>query len=352
MAFKIASSPHINTTLQTASIMKRVVLCLLPGIAAQLYFFGMGTLIQIILAVSVAYIAEASIMKLRKRSVKYALNDNSALVTALLLAIAIPSLAPWWIIVLGTLFAIVIVKHMYGGLGHNIFNPAMAAYVMLLISFPVQMTSWVAPQNLAINPADIMTSMQVIFWQSAQYGVEYFQLGVDGIAMATPLDSIKTDLSMGLTTTESLQKGIFSEGFTQGWFFINLLYLAGGLVMLKLKVIRWHISGAIIISLLICSGFFFLISPDTYASPVVHLFSGGTMLAAFFIATDPVTAATSPRGRLVFGAMIGLMIYVIRTFGGYPDAVAFAVLLANMCAPFIDHYIRPRSYGHRSGNSL
>ncbi|MGI2173379.1 electron transport complex subunit RsxD [Shewanella ulleungensis] len=350
MAFKIASSPHVSTSLHTKTVMKRVALCLIPGIAVQSYYFGLGTLIQLLLAVSVAYLAEAAVMKLRHKNIKATLSDNSALVTASLLAVAIPPLAPWWLIVIGTLFAIVIVKQLYGGLGNNVFNPAMAAYVLLLISFPVQMTSWVAPQTIALNHADLVSSLQSIFELNAQYSAEYFRTGVDGITMATPLDTLKTDLSMGLTTTESLAKPIFSGMTTQGWFWVNMAYLAGGLIMLKLKVIRWHISGAIIASVFVCASFGFLISPDTFVSPLMHLFSGGTMLAAFFIATDPVTAATSPRGRLIFGAMIGVLIYLIRTFGGYPDAVAFAVLLANMCAPFIDYYVRPRSYGHRTGN--
>jgi electron transport complex protein RnfD len=316
----------------------------------QSYYFGFGTLIQLVLAVSIAYCAEAAVMKLRHKNIKATLADNSALVTAALLAVAIPPLAPWWLIVIGTLFAIVIVKQLYGGLGNNVFNPAMAAYVLLLISFPVQMTSWVAPQTLALHKADVLSSLQSIFELNAPYLAEHFRLGIDGTTMATPLDTLKTDLSMGLTTTESMSKPIFSGMAAEGWFWVNMAYLAGGVIMLKLKVIRWHISGAIIASLFVCASFGFLISPDTFVSPIMHLFSGGTMLAAFFIATDPVTAATSPRGRLIFGAMIGVLIYVIRTFGGYPDAVAFAVLLANMCAPFIDYYIRPRSYGHRTGN--
>ncbi|MGX9460302.1 electron transport complex subunit RsxD [Shewanella sp. A14] len=350
MAFKIASSPHVSTTLHTNTVMKRVALCLIPGIAVQSYYFGYGTLFQLLLAITVAYLAEAAVMKLRNKNITTTLMDNSALVTASLLAVAIPSLAPWWIVVIGTLFAIVIVKQLYGGLGNNVFNPAMAAYVLLLISFPVQMTSWVAPQTLSVNSADLLHTFNSIFQVNSSYAADYFRLAIDGRTMATPLDTLKTDLSMGLTTTESMTKDIFSGSVGEGWFWVNLAYLIGGLIMLKLKVIRWQISGSILVSLFVCASIGFLMSPDTFVSPMMHLFSGGTMLAAFFIATDPVTAATSPRGRLIFGAMIGILIYVIRTFGGYPDAVAFAVLLANMCAPFIDYYVRPRSYGHRAGN--
>ncbi|UJF23537.1 electron transport complex subunit RsxD [Shewanella sp. OMA3-2] len=350
MAFKIASSPHVSTTLQTAKVMQRVALCLLPGIAAQLYFFGLGTLLQIILAVITAYAAEAIILRLRNRPVIPTLADNSALVTALLLAIAIPPLAPWWVIVIGTLFSIIIVKNLYGGLGNNLFNPAMAGYVLLLISFPVQMTDWVPPISVAQDSVNMSYAWHAIMGSSAELVNVGHNLAIDGTTMATPLDTLKTDLSMGLTTTESLAKPIFSGMVGAGWFGVNLGFLIGGLIMLKLNVIRWHISTGILVALFVCASFGFLLNPDTHVSPIMHLFSGGTMLAVFFIATDPVTAATSARGRLLFGAMIGILIYVIRTYGGYPDAVAFAVLLANMCAPFIDHYVRPRAYGHRSGS--
>ncbi|MEC4725262.1 electron transport complex subunit RsxD [Shewanella sp. D64] len=350
MAFKIASSPHLSRSFKTSTLMQRVILCALPGVATQCYFFGWGVLIQVTIAIAVALLSEAVVLRLRKRPVVDTLKDNSALLTALLLGIAIPPLAPWWLIVIGVVFSIVVVKHLYGGLGHNIFNPAMAGYVMLLISFPVQMTSWVAPMMLASQPVDILGSLQLIFLNASASDIEAYKLGFDGLAMATPLDTIKTDLSMGLTSTESLSKSIFNDGFGVGWFWVNMAYFAGGLVMLKLKVIRWHIPAGILISLFVCASVGFLLNPDTHAGPLLHLFSGATMLAAFFIATDPVTAATSIRGRLLFGALIGLLVYMIRTYGGYPDAFAFAILLANLCAPFIDHYMKPRTYGHRSRN--
>ncbi len=343
MAFKIASSPHLSRHFNTSTLMQRVLLCALPGVAVQCYVFGWGTIIQILIAMTVAISSEAAVLRLRKRPVIDTLKDNSALLTALFIGIAIPSLAPWWLTVLGTMFAIVIVKHLYGGLGHNIFNPAMAAYVMLLISFPVQMTSWVTPSTLLNQPIELLASLQIVFLGASSSII-------DGIAMATPLDTLKTDLAMGLTSHESLAKPVFSDGFGVGWLWINLAYLAGGLIMLKLKLIRWHITVGLLASLFVCASIGFLLNPDTHAGPLLHLFSGATMLAAFFIATDPVTAATSVRGRLIFGALIGLLVYIIRTYGGYPDAYAFAILLANLCAPFIDHYMKPRAYGHRAGS--
>jgi len=242
MAFKIASSPHVTRNLHTSTVMQRVILCLLPGLVVQCAFFGWGTLIQVLLAIIVALSCEAAVMKLRNRSIKASLSDNSAMLTAILIGVAIPPLAPWWMIVMGTVFAIVIVKHLYGGLGHNLFNPAMAAYVLLLVSFPVQMTSWIAPSTVALNTPSVIDSLQLIFNVGAHGGMDQFRLGIDGISMATPLDTLKTDLSLGLTTTESMTKSIFDGGTGIGWFWVNLAYLAGGLVLLKLKAIRWHIG--------------------------------------------------------------------------------------------------------------
>lgn len=254
--------------------------------------FGWGTLVQVLLAILVALSCEAAVMKLRNRDIKASLSDNSAMLTAILIGVAIPPLAPWWMIVMGTAFAIVIVKHLYGGLGHNLFNPAMAAYVLLLISFPVQMTTWIAPSTVALHSPSLSESLQLIFNIGAHVNLEQFRLGIDGIAMATPLDTLKTDLSLGLTTTESLTKAIFDGSTGVGWFWVNLAYLAGGLVLLKLKAIRWHISTGVLLGLFVASSIGFLLSPDTQGSPLLHLFSGATMLAAFL--SQPIPSQLQP----------------------------------------------------------
>jgi len=237
--------------------MQRVILCLLPGLVVQCAFFGWGTLVQVLLAILVALSCEAAVMKLRNRNIKASLSDNSAMLTAILIGVAIPPLAPWWMIVMGTAFAIVIVKHLYGGLGHNLFNPAMAAYVLLLVSFPVQMTTWIAPSTVALHSPSLVESLQLIFNIGAHVNMEQFRLGIDGMTMATPLDTLKTDLSMGLTTTESLTKAIFDGSTGVGWFWVNLAYLAGGLVLLKLKAIRWHISTGVLLGLFVASSIVF-----------------------------------------------------------------------------------------------
>ncbi|AHJ74099.1 electron transport complex subunit RsxD [Kosakonia sacchari] len=350
MVFRIASSPYTHNQRQTSRIMLLVTLATVPGIAAQLWFFGWGTLIQIILAIISALAAEALILKLRKQNVSAILADNSALVTGLLLAISIPSFAPWWMVVLGTVFAVVIAKQLYGGLGHNPFNPAMIGYVVLLISFPVQMTSWLPPYEIARTVPGFMDALQVIFTGHTAAGanMETLRIGIDGVSQATPLDTFKTSLHAGHSVEQILQSPIYSGMLAgAGWQWVNLGYLAGGLFLLWQKTIRWHIPVSFLLTLAICAALGWIFAPQSLAAPQLHLFSGATMLGAFFILTDPVTASTTNKGRLIFGALAGVLVWLIRSYGGYPDGVAFAVLLANITVPLIDYYTRPRVYGHR-----
>jgi electron transport complex protein RnfD len=328
--------------------MKWVALCALPGLAAQTYFFGWGTIIQLILAIVIGLGLEALVMLARKRHPMSALRDNSALVTAWLLAIAIPPLSPWWIIAIGLIFAIVIAKHLYGGIGQNLFNPAMVAYVVLLISFPVQMTSWISPNELQATAISSGDAFSLIFTGFNLEGLSLQQIrtGIDGVTMATPLDAFKTALTTGNTASEALTQPQFGSLAGIGWEWVNLAYLVGGLILIKVRVINWHIPVSFLLSLTLISSLFMILTPGTTASPLIHLLSGATMLGAFFIATDPVSASTTVKGRLVFGAFIGAMVFIIRSWGGFPDGVAFAVLLGNMCVPLIDYYTKPRTYGH------
>lgn len=350
MAFRIASSPFTHNRRSTGSIMLLVLLAALPGIATQWYFFGWGNLIQILIAGLAALGAEAAILKIRKLPLRQTLGDNSALLTALLLGVSIPSLAPWWLIVIGTVFAIVISKHLYGGLGQNPFNPAMVGYVVLLISFPVQMTSWLPPDTLQSVSPGFADTLHMIFRGVTLDGhtMQQLQLGVDGISQATPLDTFKTGLRAGHSAEQLLAQPIYTGVIAGlGWQWVNIAFLAGGLFLLYTHSIRWHIPVSFLVSLALFSTLGWLFSPESLVSPVIHLFSGATMLGAFFIATDPVTASTTNKGRLLYGVLIGLLVWLIRSFGGYPDGVAFAVLLANICVPLIDYYTQPRVYGHR-----
>jgi len=350
MVFKIASSPFTHNQRNTSRIMMLVCLATVPGIITQWYWFGSGTLIQVLLGIAAALFAEALVLQLRKKSPRAYLKDNSALLTGLLLGISIPPIAPWWMVVLGTVFAIIIAKQLYGGLGHNPFNPAMIGYVVLLIAFPVQMTTWLPPNTLAAIAPGPLDSLNLIFHGITSSGqvLQEYRLDIDGISQATPLDTFKTGLHSGRSAESLLQLPLFSGTLAGvGWQWVNLAYLAGGVFLLARGTIRWHMPVAFLATLALCSTLGWLIAPDKCLPPLTMLFSGATMLGAFFILTDPVTASTTDRGRLIFGALVGLLVWLIRTSGGYPDGVAFAVLLGNITVPLIDYYTRPRPYGHR-----
>ena len=304
--------------MSTNQVMRHVIYALILGVGAQVYFFGLSVLVQITLAVITALAAEALILRMRGMQIAPSLRDGSAALTAILLAIAVPSIAPWWIIVLGVLFAIVFGKQLFGGLGNNPFNPAMLGYAFLLISYPLQMTQW---------PSEFQGVLGI------------FELsGIDVLTGATNLDYAKTQLMLG----ESIGALTF-ESVSQLW--INLGFLLGGLYLLLRRIIFWHIPLSLIIGLALMSGILYLVDPANFSSPVFHLINGATMLAAFFIATDPVSASTTPLGRLIYGFAIGVIIIIIRVFGGYPDAVAFAVLLMNITVPLIDYYTQPKVFG-------
>ena len=338
---KISSSPFVSSGNSVSRIMLLVLLALIPGILAQLYFFGWGLIINLAIAIPTALASEGLMLRLRQRPIKTFLSDYSAVLTATLLAIALPPFVPWWLVFIGVAFAIIIAKQLYGGLGYNPFNPAMVGYAMLLIAFPREMTTWLPAQ---VHDISLMDNLRYSLFNILPAGRE-----LDSISMATPLDTVKTQLGLNLTLAEIDSK--FNELFGMlaglGWEWVNLMFLAGGLAMIFMRVISWHIPVAVISSLFICAFVFQLADVDTHASPIFHLFSGATMLGAFFIATDPISAATTVRGRLYYGAGIGILTYTIRSWGGYPDGFAFAVLLMNMAVPTIDYYTQPRVFGHR-----
>lgn len=354
MAFWIASSPHNHIQNKTSALMRLVIYATLPGIFAQWYFFGWGNLIHITLAIASALIAEFFILSLREKKIPEQIFDGSAILTAILLGVSLPALAPWWISVVGAAFAIIIIKQLYGGLGHNPFNPAMAGYVMLLISFPVQMTSWQPPLQLLAIDLTLFDTLTVMFTSFTPdgYSVEQIRTHIDGYTMATPLDTVKTNLTLGLTITESMNNTVIGKNFGIGWEWINAGFLAGGLFLIAKKAIDWITPFSFLFSLFIFSFIAYSFSPDTNASTMFHWFNGACMLGAFFILTDPVSGATSAKGRVVFAVLAALLVFIIRKYGGYPEAMAFAVLLCNMCAPLIDQYTRPRTYGHKTEQNI
>lgn len=335
------SSPHQHGDHALASMMRQVLYALIPGTLAALYFFGWGVLINVVLAVMFCTGFEALSLKLRQRAISPALGDYSAVLTGWLIGVAIPQLAPWWLLLVACFFAIVVAKQLYGGLGYNPFNPAMVGYVVCLISFPAQMTSWLAPDALQQADVSLGAALTYVFSGQLPNAISW-----DAISMATPLDLVKTELRQNLTLTEIHQNPLFGTFSGQGWEWVANFYFLGGFYLLYKKVISWHIPVAVIIGLGAPAFLFYAINPDYYASPAFHVFSGAAVIGAFFIATDPVSGSTTVIGRLIFGAGIGLLTYIIRTWGGYPDAIAFAVLLMNMATPMIDHYTQPRVFGH------
>jgi Na+-translocating ferredoxin:NAD+ oxidoreductase subunit D len=341
MEFQTLSSPHTSRPNRVDKVMLQVVLALIPGTIALIFYFGWGVLINLILAVASALAFEALVMKLRKRPALPTLFDLSATVTALLFAIAIPPLLPWWLVVLGMAFAIIMVKQMYGGLGYNPFNPAMAAYVLLLISYPVDMTSWLPPGLLAEHNLSLSQILAAKFAGLLPDG-----LNMDAITMATPLDEMRTKLDQDQMISEIRLSPLWGDFGGRGWEWVGNWFLMGGIWMVYKRTITWQIPLAFFSGLVGIAALFWMFDPESYPFPLFHVFSGGAILGAFFIATDPVTACTTRAGQLIYGVAIGVLVYIIRTWGGYPDAVAFAVLLMNMAAPTIDYYTRPRVYGH------
>jgi electron transport complex protein RnfD len=345
MKFATHTSPHGPVPSTVTWQMAQVLIALVPGIIALTWYFGYGGLINITIATTTAVLGEALVMKLRNRDIRSTLADLSAIVTAVLLGMALPPLLPWWMTVVATLFAIIFVKQMYGGLGYNPFNPAMAGYVLLLVSFPVSMTQWLAPIMLNEHPLAFSETLRVIFTSELPTGLSW-----DAVTSATPLDEMRNQLNQNKMISEIQVSPLWGDYGARGWEWVANWLLLGGLFLLWRKVITWHIPVSMIAGMLTITGLFWLFDQESIPFPAFHLFSGGMMLGAFFIATDPVTASTTKKGQLIYGAMIGVLVFIIRTWGGYPDAVAFAVLLMNMAAPTIDYYTRPRVYGQREDN--
>ncbi|MBK6897772.1 MAG: RnfABCDGE type electron transport complex subunit D [bacterium] len=317
----VSASPHVHAGQDVPWIMRQVLLALLPGLLAGLWFFGLGALRVLVLAVAGCLACEWACARLVKRPAT--LRDYSAVVTGVLLAMNLPSGSPWWLVLIGSVVAIGLGKAVYGGLGYNPFNPALVARVFLLISFPVQMTTWVVPQGPGT--------------------------ALDAATGATPLGAIKEAVGLGRTVADAGAPGLrdLLLGNVGGSFgeVSALALLLGGLWLLWRGVIRWQVPVAFMAVTALVTGIAHLADPAHYASPLVHLLGGGLMLGAWFMATDMVTSPVTRRGLLIFGAGCGLLTAVIRLWGGYPEGVSFAILLMNAATPLIDRWTRPRVFG-------
>jgi electron transport complex protein RnfD len=331
--------PYVLKETSVQRVMLQVLAALLPGVAAYVWIFGPMILVQLAIATAAALAGEAFMLKLRNKPLGLFLGDGSAVVTGWLIALAFPPLAPWWLVVVGVLFAIVIAKHLYGGLGQNPFNPAMIAFAVCIVSFPALMSQW-PPVDLKAGFAD---QLALVFG---------FAPRLDAMSGATPLDALKTGLKLGEGNTAVAN--ILADAHTfghfagKGWEWVMGGYLLGGLWLWQRKVISWHAPAGFIAGIALLATALWLWQPTAFASPLFHLFSGGAMLGAFFIVTDPVSGCTTPKGKLIFGLAAGALAYLIRVFGGYPDGVAFAVLLLNICVPLIDLYTQPPIFGKKA----
>ena len=331
-----STPPYLLKNASVQRVMLQVLAAMLPGIAAYAWIFGPIILVQLALATATALAAEAAMLKLREKPLAMFLSDGSAIVTAWLIALTFPPLSPWWLIVTGTLFAIVIAKHLYGGLGQNPFNPAMVAFAVCIVSFPALMSQWPSV-GLQVSFAD---QARVVFGLLPR---------LDAISGATPLDTLKTALKLdegSVSVTQLLaDQTVYGFFAGRGWEWVTGGYLLGGLFLLWRGIISWHAPVSFIAGLTLLSGMLWAYQPTQFANPLFHLFSGGAMLGAWFIVTDPVSGCTTTKGKLIFGFVAGALAYLIRVFGGYPDGVAFAVLLLNICVPLIDHYTQPAIFG-------
>lgn len=344
MKFATPPAPHWREAAGVPAMMRQVLYALLPATVAYIYFFGPGLLLNMLLATLAALATEACALRLRGRAAAPFLGDGSAIVSAALLAFCLPPLTPWWVTVCGTAFAIGIAKHAYGGLGFNVFNPAMAGFALLLLAFPGYMTVWLPPHvgDLDYQPLSLLETLHYTATGTLAPGLD-----LDAVTRATPLDVVKSELAGMKTMSEIVANPVFGDFGGAGWEWIGNFLTLGGLWLMYRGIIRWQVPVAMLAGLLAPAWLFYLADAETHASPVFHLYSGGALLGAFFIATDPVSSAVSDRGRLVYGAGCGLLTYAVRAWGSFPDGVAFAVLLMNLAVPVIDRHTRPRIYGHR-----
>jgi electron transport complex protein RnfD len=318
--------------------MLKVLVALVPGFIAHAWYFGPGIWVSLLVCAAFAIGFETLALLMRGLPLRPFLTDGSALVTAALFALSIPPLAPWWLYGVGMLFAILVAKHLYGGLGQNLFNPAMVGWAVLIISFPMYMTQWPGPASLVSHVPSLGESFEIVFGGSP--------VSPDAYTMASPLDMVKTMLRAGVSKEAILDNPVFGRFSGKGVEVVAGMYLLGGLLLIALRVITWHVPVAFIGGMALTAAGLQWLDPDHHLGPLFHVLTASAMLGAFFIATDPVSGCTTPRGKLIFAGLAGMIAMIIRSLGGYPDGVAFSILMMNMAAPFIDAYTQPRVFGH------
>ncbi|MBB6276139.1 RnfABCDGE type electron transport complex subunit D [Porphyromonas circumdentaria] len=319
----VSPSPHIHSGDSISKNMYGVLIALIPAFLFSVYQFGWHSLLVTAICVLTCCLTEYFITTFMLRRKNY-IFDGSAILTAVLLAFNLPSTLPWWIVVIGSIIAIAIGKMAFGGLGNNIFNPALVGRVFLLIAFPAQMTTWPV--------------------------VSHFAKAVDGETMATPLSFMKEAIKGTEGALEQIPSSLdLFLGLNPGSMGeISAIALLIGLVyMLARKIITWHTPISILLTVFVFSGILYLVNPSIYPSPITHLLTGGLMLGAIFMATDYVSSPITSRGQLIYGVSIGLLTVIIRTWGAYPEGMSFAILIMNAFTPIINLYFKPKHFGEK-----
>lgn len=307
--------------------MKDVLIALAPSMLVAVYFYGLSAIKLLLVAVIACMGVEFLIQKYLMRT-KVTVTDLSAAVTGVLLALNLPPTAPWWVIVIGSVVAIGVAKMTFGGLGHNIFNPALVGRVFLLISFPVIMTDWTVPSS-------------------------WFRPGVDAVTGATPLALIKEGLAQGQTVEQILSANpdlsygqmLFARAGGSAGEASALAIILGFVYLLIRRVIRPHIPVTIVLTIAVMTGIFWLIDPSQYTDPLFNILTGGVLLGSVFMATDYVTSPMTTKGMVIYGVGIGIITVLIRFFGSYPEGVSFAILIMNSIVPLLNKYIKPARFG-------
>ena len=321
----VSPSPHVHSGESTPRLMYNVVLALIPALAVTVFYFGIGALIVTGISIVSCLLFEYLLQKYMLK-VKPTITDGSALVTGLLLAFNLPSNLPWWIIVIGAFVSIGIGKMSFGGLGTNPFNPALVGRVFLLISFPVQMTSWPLPIESRMAYTDAIT------------GATPLAVVKEGLGAGTPMSQIADQIPSHMELFMGAMGGSLGE-------IAAFALLIGFAWMLITKVVTWHIPVSIFATIGVFTGILWLVNPEANADPIFHLITGGVMIGAIFMATDYVTSPMHTKGMWVFGIGIGVITVVIRVWGAYPEGISFAILIMNAFVPLINRYIKPARFG-------
>lgn len=319
----VSPSPHTKGEETIPKIMRTVIIAMIPAMIMSFIFFGLDSVKIMVAAIISCLLFEYAIQKYLLK-VPTTIKDGSAVITAILLAFNVPSGLPVWLVVLGSLIAIGVAKLSFGGLGQNPFNPALVGRVFLLISFPVQMTTWKAN----ITATDTFTG-------------------------ATPLGLLKEGLRNGKSLAQITSDTQLPGYFDMFWGDMSgslgeisaIAILIGGIYLLWKKVITWHIPVAVLGSVFLFEGFLWILAPGRFMDPIFHLITGGIMLGAFFMATDLTTSPMTPIGKLIFGVGIGVITICIRNFGAYPEGISFAILIMNGFTPLINARIKPKRFG-------